>query len=150
MQAQLRPAHKGKTMQNSTLALLGFAAWTLALLGGIAVLRGTLVSLGKRAANSFAVTGEDVSAFSARLCRAHANCYENLPAFACLVLIALVTGHGEITEPLALYVLAARVAQSTSHLISTRSRVVLLRFAFLLVQYVIQVAWIVQLLRAST
>ena len=65
-------------MQSSTLALLGYAAWTLLLLGAIAALRGILVSSGKRAANSFAVTGEDVSPFSARLCRAHANCYENL------------------------------------------------------------------------
>lgn len=135
-------------MQNSTLALLGYAAWTLALLGGIAVLRGTLVSSGRRAANSFAVTGEDVSAFSARLCRAHANCYENLPAFASVVLIALVTGHADITEPLALYALAARVAQSITHLISTRNRAVLLRFVFLLAQYVIQMLWIAQLLRA--
>lgn len=145
-----RHEKKGNVMQSSTLALLGYAAWTLALLGGIAALRGTLVASGKRAANSFAATGDDVSAFAGRLCRAHANCYENLPVFASVVLIALVTGHGDITEPLALYALAVRVAQSTTHLISTRSRAVLLRFAFLVVQYVIQVVWITQLLRALT
>ncbi len=67
-------------MSSSASALLGYAAWTLALLGGIAVLRSALTLSGRRAANRFAVSGDDVSPFSGRLCRAHANCYESLPA----------------------------------------------------------------------
>jgi uncharacterized MAPEG superfamily protein len=133
-------------MTNSTLALLGYAAWMLALLGGIALLRTYYTLIGGRYANSFKTTGEDVSAFSARLCRAHANCYENLPIFAALIAVAAFSGNASITDPLALLLLAARICQSTVHLISTRNRAVILRFSFLMVQVVIQLIWVVKLL----
>jgi uncharacterized MAPEG superfamily protein len=136
-------------MSSSLLALLGYAAWTLTLLGGIAMLRSYYTLVGGRYANSFKTTGEDVSAFSARLCRAHANCYENLPAFAAIIAVAALSGSAAITDPLALWVLAARIAQSTAHLISTRNRAVILRFSFLMVQWVIQLVWVVQLLAVS-
>jgi uncharacterized MAPEG superfamily protein len=125
----------------SAAALVGFAAWTLFLLALIAVLRGSLTLSGRRAANSFGVDGSDVSPFAHRLCRAHANCFESLPAFAALVLVALVTGHAEVTDPLAPWALGARVGQSTVHLVSTSSLAVQLRFAFFLVQFAIQVWW---------
>lgn len=133
-------------MTNSLFALLGFAVWTLLLLLGIAALRSYYTLIGARRANGFAVSGEDVSPFSGRLCRAHANCYENLPAFAAIIIIAALSGNAAITDPLALGALAARVAQSCVHLISTRNRAVILRFSFLLVQVVIQGYWVVQLL----
>ena len=133
-------------MTNSLIALLGFAAWTLLLLVGIAMLRSYYTLIGERRANGFAVTGEDVSPFSARLCRAHANCYENLPIFAALIAAAAISGNAAITDPLALWLLAARIAQSTTHLISTRNSAVILRFSFLMVQVVIQGLWVVQLL----
>jgi uncharacterized MAPEG superfamily protein len=133
-------------MNNSLLAVLGFAAWTLLLLAAIAALRATLTLRGLRYANSFAVSGEDVSPFSARLCRAHANCYENLPAFAGIVLVAVISGQSQVTDALALWALAARVAQSTIHLISTRNRAVILRFSCLSIQWVIQVDWLLNLI----
>jgi uncharacterized MAPEG superfamily protein len=133
-------------MTSSLIALLGYAAWTLALLGGIALLRTYYTLVGGRYANSFKVTGEDVSPFSARLCRAHANCYENLPSFVALIAVAALAGQSAITDPLALWVLAARVCQSTVHLISTRNRAVILRFSFLVAQWVMQLIWVVQLL----
>ena len=133
-------------MSSSLIALLGYAAWTLALLGGIALLRTYYTLVGGRYANSFKVTGEDVSPFSARLCRAHANCYENLPSFVALIVVAALAGQSAITDPLALWVLAARVCQSTVHLISTRNRAVILRFSFLVAQWVMQLIWVVQLL----
>ena len=133
-------------MSSSLLALLGYAAWTLALLGGIALLRSYYTLVGGRYANSFKVTGEDVSPFSARLCRAHANCYENLPIFAALIAVAALGGQSAITDPLALWVLAARVCQSTVHLISTRNRAVILRFSFLVAQWVMQAYWIANLI----
>ena len=132
-------------MSLSLIALLGYATWTLALLGGIALLRTYYTLVGGRYANSFKVTGEDVSPFSARLCRAHANCYENLPIFAALIAVAALGGQSAITDPLALWVLAARVCQSTVHLISTRNRAVILRFSFLVAQWVMQLIWVVQL-----
>ena len=80
-------------MSPSLLALLGYAAWTLVLLVGIGALRSGLTLSGQRAANSFRPDGSDVSEFSGRLSRAHANCYESLPAFAAIVLVAVVSGH---------------------------------------------------------
>ncbi|HZR80897.1 MAG TPA: MAPEG family protein [Candidatus Binatia bacterium] len=132
-------------MTTSATALLVYAAWTLALVVAIGVLRSTLTLSGRRAANSFAPTGDDVSPFSARLCRAHANCYESLPAFAAIVLVAIVSGHAAITDPLAPWAVAARIGQSTTHIASTSVPAVMLRFTFFLVQVVIQVWWIVRL-----
>jgi uncharacterized MAPEG superfamily protein len=133
-------------MTNSLLALLGFAAWTLLLLAGIALLRCYYTLRGERRANGFAVSGEDVSPFSGRLCRAHANCYENLPAFAAIIAVATLSGNAHITDPLALWALAARVVQSSIHLISTRNRAVIARFSMLVLQWVIQAYWIVKIL----
>ena len=132
-------------MSPSALALIGYAAWTLFLVTWIVLLRTVYTLSGKRAANSFAPWGKDVSPFSGRLCRAHANCVENIPVFAALVLLAMVTGHGDITDPLARWVLVARVAQSTVHLISISEIAVTLRVTLLLAQLGIEAYWIVQL-----
>jgi len=134
----------------SLLALLLYGAWTLALVTGIAALRFTQVQFRGHRINTFAPSGEDVSPFSGRLCRAHANCYENLPAFAAIVGVALISGHAAITGPLALWCLAARVGQSAVHLYSTRARWVMLRFGFMVAQVVIQVWWVVRLLAVLT
>lgn len=135
-------------MEHSLLALLLYVTWTLLLLGGIALLRVSVTLAGKRAANAFAVFGEDVSPFSARLCRAHANCYENLPIFAGLLLVAAVSGNAAITAPLALWAVVARVGQSTVHLLSTSIGAVQLRFLFFLALWLIQAWWAVLLLGA--
>lgn len=136
-------------MTSSSLALLGFASWTLFLLMGIAMLRTGYTLLGGRYANGFAVGGDDVSPFSGRLCRAHANCCECLPAFAAIIAAAHFSGHAAVTDPLALWVLAARLGQSAVHLASTRNRAVMLRFGLLMVQWVIQAVWVVQLVRVA-
>jgi uncharacterized MAPEG superfamily protein len=132
-------------MSASALSLVGYAAWTLLLGSSIVFYRTGLVLAKKRAANDFLPSGEDVSPFSNRLCRAHANCYENLPVFAALILLALVTENEAITDPLARWVLVARVAQSLVHLISTSEVAVSLRATLLLVQLGIEAYWIVQL-----
>ena len=134
-------------MSPSALSLVGFAAWTLVLLIGMAILRSSLILAGRRAANSFAPDGADVSPFANRLSRAHANCYESLPVFAALILAAAVSGHGDVTDALAPWVLAARIGQSTTHLVSASSLGVQVRFAFFLPQVVIQVVWVSALLR---
>ena len=54
-------------------------------------------------------------------------------------------GDGDITDPLARWVLAARVEQSTVHLISISELAVTVRVTFLLVQLGIEAYWIVQL-----
>lgn len=132
-------------MTPSALALVGYAAWTLLLAIVLLGYRTGLVLAKRRAANSFSPSGEDVSPFSARLCRAHANCYENLPVFAALILIALVTDHAAITDPLARWVLVARVAQSLVHLISTSEAAVSIRGTLYWLQLGAQAYWVVQL-----
>jgi hypothetical protein len=117
----------------------------LVLLSMLAVLRSSLTLSGRRTANSFSPTGDDVSPFSQRLCRAHANCYENLPIFTAIIAVAHFTNQTGVTDPLALWVLGARVAQSTTHLISTSNNAVTVRFGFFLVQFAIEAWWVIQL-----
>ncbi len=132
-------------MSPSALALVGYVAWMLLLAITILLFRTALVLAKKRAANSFSPGGEEVSPLANRLCRAHANCYENLPIFGALILLALVTDNAGITDSLARWVLVARVAQSTVHLISTSELAVTLRATFHSVQLGIEAYWVVQL-----
>ncbi|MCW7536741.1 MAPEG family protein [Aquabacterium sp. A7-Y] len=129
----------------SLLAVLGYAGWTFSLLIGIAWMRASLVLRGRRRANSFGPWGDDVSPFSARLCRAHANCVENLPVFVAVILAAVGAGRSDITDPLALGFLAARIAQSGVHLWSVSSRAVAWRFAFMVAQMLVLCFWLVRL-----
>lgn len=133
-------------MSLSLLALLGYAAWTVFLVLLIALLRTTLTVSGKRAANAFSPTGEDVSAFSHRLARAHANCYENLPVFGALIAVAALSGNGGVTDGLAMWVLGGRVAQSVIHLASTSELAVMARFGAFALQVGIQIAWVISLI----
>lgn len=132
-------------MGPSVLALLGYSTWTLLLLAGIAVLRTSVTVSGGRPANSFSPAGDDVSAFSGRLCRAHANCYEFFPVFGGLLAVALFAQRTQVTDPLALWALAARVVQSSIHLVSTSEAAVRARFAFFLIQFIIMAYWCVRL-----
>ena len=129
----------------SVLSVVLYAAWTMALVGVIGLLRSFYTLSGRRAANSFQPFGADVSAFSNRLCRAHANCYENIGVFTAVVLSAVVTGHADVTDPLALVVVGARVAQSLVHIVSTHVVAVVVRLGFFAVQLVIIAVWVVTL-----
>jgi len=135
-------------MSASAIALTGFAAWTLLLVLGIGVLRLTLVLSGNRAPNQFDPGGADVSDFSRRLCRAHANCYENLPIFGALVAVGLITGKQQLIEPLAIFVLYLRVAQSVVHVASGSNLAVNLRFLLYLGQWVLMAVMAARLLLA--
>jgi uncharacterized MAPEG superfamily protein len=100
------------------------------------------ILIGKKRANDFNTDGTDVSEFSGRLCRVHANSYEHFAIFAGLMLYALALDLAHITNHLALYLLAARVLQGVVHLFSTSINANRLRFAFFLAQYVIAAIWI--------
>jgi uncharacterized MAPEG superfamily protein len=76
-----------------------------------------------------------------RLARAHANCLEGFPVFGGLLLVAITTGRQGITDPLALWLVAARVVQSTIHLTSLSVAAVNARFTFFAAQVVIAVYW---------
>ncbi len=133
-------------MSPTIVTIFGLIIWMLILVGGLGVYRTFVSATTGRAANQFSPTGEDVSAFSARLCRAHANCYEFVPfALAALVFAVATNGTG-ITDGLALIFLAARIAQSTIHVLSTSVPAVLLRFVAFLVQIVILAYWSIRFL----
>jgi len=134
-------------MTATSVALLGFVAWLIFLVLSLGIVRTSLVMTGKRAANSFNSSGEDMEPFGYRLTRAHANCYENLPAAAALLLYAIATGQTEVTNGLAYIFLGARIAQSIAHLISTNRSFVLIRFAFFAIQLAIMVIWLLSFFR---
>jgi uncharacterized MAPEG superfamily protein len=133
-------------MTPTTIALVGFAAWQLALTVVLAVYRTMLVQTGQKQANSFAPDGSDVGGFGRRLTRARDNCYENLPVFAAIVLGASVAGRTAELDALAIIVLYARVGQSVTHIVSTSVPAIFVRFGFYLVQVGIFLKWALGLL----
>lgn len=98
-------------------ALQGFTAWTLLLVmtvfayRGLRFLSGTPINHWPRANKP----GDDAPLVR-RIEDAHANCMENLPVFAVLVLAAAVTGRAAAIDALAPWVLYARLGQSAAHL----------------------------------
>jgi len=135
-------------MSPSLRALAWFAAWTLVLAFVMVNHRVYFVLTGQRKINSFTPDGSGVSAFQQRACRAHANCYENLPVFGALILVAVTAGKSAITDSLAMIAVYCRMAQSTVHLISISQAAVMVRATFYTVQMLIMVWWAWQLLAA--
>jgi uncharacterized MAPEG superfamily protein len=132
-------------MTNTAVALIGFIAWTLALLILMETIRTWLVATGKVPANGFTPDNRNLSPFMQRLARAHANCVEGLPVFGGLLIFAIVIGATAITDGLALWLLVARIVQSIIHLLSTSAVAVSARFTAFAVQMAIGVYWIVGL-----
>lgn len=129
-------------MNATAAALLGFIGWTLVLIVAVELARVYLVLATGRKVTQFNPDGADISPFMHRLARAHANCVENFPIFGGLLLLALLTNQAHITNPLAPYFLAARLAQSLTHLVSTRALAINIRFAFFAAQLGIGVYWV--------
>ncbi|MBN9008278.1 MAG: MAPEG family protein [Rhizobiales bacterium] len=126
--------------------MIGFIAWTLALLVLMETIRTCLVVTGKVPANGFTPDNRNLSPFMQRLARAHANCLEGLPIFGGLLIFAIIVGATAVMDGLALWLLGARFAQSTIHLLSTSVAAVSARFTALAVQMLIGIYWIVSLL----
>lgn len=135
-------------MTPTLLALTGFVAWALFLLVLMESFRSKLVLTKAVPANDFNPANSNLSPFMQRLARAHANCVESLPIFGGLMLIAVVSGHTRITDPLAYFFLGARFVQSLIHLSSISATAVTLRFTAFAVQMAIAVYWAVCLLNA--
>jgi len=130
-------------MNDTLTSLIIYIAWMLAILMFLGGYRSLLTLTGKKAANGFSPGGDDVSPFSGRLCRAHANCYEFFPLAGGLLLAALATNNTAITNEYALYLVYARVLQSLVHMISTSVVAVYARFTFFLAQVGICIYWII-------
>ena len=134
-------------MGSTATALVGFAAWFVLLSFALAVYRTALVLGGRKPANTFSTDGSDLQPLGQRLTRARDNCFESLPAFVAIALGASMAGRLDVTDPLALWLLALRLAQSTTHVISTSVPAVLLRANLFFAQMFIYGWWAVQLLR---
>jgi len=134
-------------MNPTYFAFVVYVAWMLLLLGLLGSLRVSLSLSGKKPPNSFDPGGADVSPFSNRLCRAHANCYEGFPIFGGLLLLAIATDTTALTNGLAYYLIGARILQSITHLWSTTNLAVQVRFVFFLVQFGIAAYWVMQFIQ---
>jgi uncharacterized MAPEG superfamily protein len=135
-------------MNTTLLALLGFLCWTLLLLVIMETVRSKLVLTREVPANGFNPENSNLSPFMQRLARAHANCLEGLPLFGGFMILAVVAGKANITDPLAYVLLGARIVQSTIHLVSISSLAVTARFTAFAVQIGIAVYWAVKLFAA--
>jgi uncharacterized MAPEG superfamily protein len=128
-------------MSTSALVLALFIAWTLLLLVVMEVLRSHLVVTGRLRSNEFDPENSKLSPFMQRLARAHANCLEGLPVFGGLLVVALIAGRSDVTDPLAPWLLVARIVQSGIHLASTSVAAVNARFTAFAVQMAIAIYW---------
>ena len=119
-------------------ALIGFTAWTLLLVLIIFAWRGIEIVINGKKADSW-TRGKDVAApgLIRRIEHAHINCLENLPIFAVIVLAAAATGKSAVTEPYAMYVLYARVAQTLTHMVGVSHWLVMLRATFWAIQLIL-------------
>jgi len=124
-------------MSLSLWMLLGFAAWTLVVMAvGVGVRRWSLIITGRKRLTDFPGDTPHGSPAYRRTMRAHANCVENLPVFAGIVLVATVA---HLDSPaigqLAALTLAARILQTAVHtLLAETDRTIAARFVFFLVQ----------------
>ena len=124
-------------------AILGLVAWFAILLLSLEAVRSIATLKMGKPANSFDPTGRDLSTFGQRLTRAHANAYEFLPFPLAVLLYALATNQAAVTDGLALWLLAARIGQSLTHLASTSNAAVLIRFlVFFVPQQAILIIWL--------
>src|SRR5215216_5007602 len=117
--------------------LLGFAAWTLLLLfATVGVYRWTRILTGRATIAAWRVDEPQGSEWYRRAVRAHMNCVENLPIYTAIVVALLAA---RVTTPtidlLAMTMLAARICQSSVHLLMHQTNTVAaIRFAFYFVQ----------------
>jgi uncharacterized MAPEG superfamily protein len=127
-------------------ALLGFVALTLLLVSGVFLYRGYRFLRG--APINHWPRGDkpsDDAPLVKRLEDAHANCLENLPAFAAIVLAAAALQKLELLAPFAAWVLYARVGQVAAHLSGVGQAQVFVRASFWGIQLVLML-WMAMLL----
>ena len=119
--------------------MLGFAAWTLALLtASIGFYRWSRIFTGRARIAGWNSDGTDGSGWYQRATRAHLNCIENLPVYGAVAVTAALTGvGGRDLDALALVFIAARIGQSLVHVTREQTEpIAALRFGLYLVQCV--------------
>lgn len=134
---------------NTETVIVALVLWAMALLISLASFRSLLTLIKAKPANSFAPTGLDLSPFGLRLTRAHANTYEFIPFALAVMIFAVISDQSEVTDGLAVWLLAFRIGQSSVHLISTSVIAVLIRYIVMFIpQIAIVVWWAINLLPA--
>ena len=124
-------------MSTPVWVLLLFAGWTLAtLLGTVGIYRWTRILTGRARLGEFHADEVQGTDFYRRAMRAHANCVENLPVYAALVVVIVASGVRSPTlDRLAIAMLIARILQTVTHVAVPQSDAVVgVRFAFFFVQ----------------
>lgn len=117
--------------------LLLFALWTISLLSmTIGVYRWSRILTGRATIREWRADEEQGSDRYRRAMRAHANCVENLPIYAAVVVALLATNTESMwLDWLAVVLLGARIAQSIIHIGPPQTELVAgFRFAFFAVQ----------------
>ena len=133
-------------MGNTATALIGFGAWFVLLSVALAIFRVALVLGGSKQANTFATDGSDLGGLGQRLTRARDNCFETRPLFAALAAGAHIAGRLNVTDPLAMWVLYFRIAQSLTHITSTSVPAVQVRATLFFAQMFVYACWAIRLL----
>lgn len=136
-------------MSASVTCLFGLIGWSIFLMFVMLAARGVAVFGQGHALNMFDQHGGDLAPIGQRMTRAQANSLEWLVIPAALLLYGIATGQSEVTDPLAMVVLGARLLQSTIHIISIATPVVLTRATLFTVQVVIWIIWAVNFYRAA-
>ena len=134
-------------------SLLGFATWTvLLLIWTVGVYRLSRVFSGRAGMAGFPADHVEGADWYRRSMRAHANCVENLPVFAAVVLAVSASGaSGPAVNGFSMIILAARVIQSLIHVsVPQTDAVVAARFGFFFVQLIGFLALIVIVVLSAT
>jgi uncharacterized MAPEG superfamily protein len=124
-------------MTTPVWVLLLFAGWTLAtLLGTVGFYRWSRILTGRAALSDFRADEQQGSDWYRRAMRAHANCVENLPVYAAIVVASVASGvRSPVLDTLAIVLLVARVLQTVTHVaVAQTNAVVGVRFACFFVQ----------------
>ena len=119
--------------------MLGFAAWTLAvLIGSIGLYRWSRILSGRATVAEWRADLTQGSEWYQRAMRAHMNCVENLPVYGAVAIAAALAGvGGRDIDALAITFLAARIGQSLVHITRPQTEpIASLRFALYFVQVV--------------
>ena len=128
-------------MSTTAIALIGLVMWSVALTFGLVFTRTAAIMRKEKALNEFQADGRDLSPFGQRMTRSHANSLEFLALGVGLMLLAIATGHTDITDKLAMIVLYCRIGQSVVHIISTSTPMVMCRATLFSAQLIIFAYW---------
>lgn len=129
-------------------ALLYYVLWMIVLVLLYVGHRIPLVLIGKKQANYWTRGNTtDDAGWQVRAQHAHANTVENVGLFAAVVLAAAALDRSAVVDPLACWVVYARVGQSVVHLLGTGFFHVLIRATLFVVQLGIIAYWAWMLLQ---